>query len=109
MRKPKHTPAPWHRNVKPATKYPTVYAGRNTHVAAVIPYRGVKLEEVEHNLTLIMAAPNLLHALQLCREQFNTYLQNHLAKSPPDFDKAATNREFRDMCDAAICQAMGEE
>src|SRR5690349_9189461 len=30
-----HTPGPWHRNIKPATKYPTVWSGRNLHVAYV--------------------------------------------------------------------------
>ena len=28
----KHTPGPWNRNIKPAKKYATIYAGRNTHV-----------------------------------------------------------------------------
>ena len=30
--KTSHTPGPWHRNIPPATKYNTVFAGRNTHV-----------------------------------------------------------------------------
>ena len=30
-----HTKGPWHRNISPATKYTTIFAGRNTHVARV--------------------------------------------------------------------------
>jgi len=26
------TPGPWHRNIPPASHYPTIFAGRNTHV-----------------------------------------------------------------------------
>ena len=58
----KFTPRPWHRNIKPASKYPVVYAGRNTHVASVIP-DGHDEETVEANIRLISAAPDLLAAL----------------------------------------------
>lgn len=59
----KHTPGPWHRNVKPATKYNTVWSGRNKHVARVV-VEGLDPEEVEANIRLIAAAPDLLEALQ---------------------------------------------
>jgi hypothetical protein len=58
-----HTKGPWHRNIKPATKYSVVFAGRNTHVARVI-VDGLTPEEVEANINLIAAAPDLLEALQ---------------------------------------------
>ena len=108
MRKPKHTPAPWGRNIRPGRKYPVVFAGRNTHVAQVIP-GNLPDEEVEANLDLVLAAPYLLDALQQCRDQFALYVQNHLAKSPADLEKAATNRQFVDLCDSAIAKAMGGE
>jgi len=57
-----HTPGPWSRNIKPATKYPTVYAGRNTHVA-YLSVSGLPPETVEANICLIAAAPELLEAL----------------------------------------------
>lgn len=60
-RSSRHTPGPWHRNIRPATKYPTVFAGRNTHVAHVATNR-LSAEEVEANLALIAAAPELLEA-----------------------------------------------
>jgi hypothetical protein len=63
MEKLTHTPGPWHRNIKPATKYSTVWSGRNKHVAAVT-VSGLSPEEVEANISLIAAAPELLAALK---------------------------------------------
>ena len=59
-----HTPGRWHRNVPPATKYTTIWAGRNTHVARVVTDGGLTPEEIEANCTLIAAAPKLLTALR---------------------------------------------
>ena len=59
-----HTKGPWHRNVPPATKYTTIFAGRNTHVARVVTDGGLTPEEVEANCDLIAAAPELLKALE---------------------------------------------
>jgi hypothetical protein len=58
-----HTKGPWHRNIKPATKYSVVFAGRNTHVARVI-VDGLTPDEVEANINLIAAAPELLELAQ---------------------------------------------
>ncbi|MCE2892014.1 MAG: hypothetical protein LW848_12960 [Hyphomonadaceae bacterium] len=58
-----HTPGPWSRNIKPATKYPTLFAGRNTHICTV-SVSGLPPETVEANLLLIRAAPDLLAALE---------------------------------------------
>lgn len=55
----KHTKGPWGRNIPPASKYPVIYAGRNTHVAQVIS-KGLPDAEVEANANLIAAAPELL-------------------------------------------------
>ncbi len=57
--KTKHTPGPWHRNIKPASKYNVVWAGRNTHVLAV-KTEGLTEEEIEANIDLASAAPDLL-------------------------------------------------
>ena len=57
----KHTQGPWHRNIKPATKYNTIFAGQNTHVARLAT-QGLTPEEVEANCNLIAAAPDLLEA-----------------------------------------------
>ena len=69
----KHTPGPWHRNIPPASKYPTVWSGRNTHVAAISPGahrrsgNGCTMseEEQEANINLIAAAPEMLAALKV--------------------------------------------
>jgi hypothetical protein len=58
-----HTPGPWSRNIKPATKYPTLFAGRNTHICTV-SVSGLPPETVEANLLLIRAAPETLDALK---------------------------------------------
>lgn len=59
----KHTPGPWHRNIKPATRYPTIFAGRNTHVCSVSSQPDP--ETFEANLVLIQHAPDLLAAAKL--------------------------------------------
>ncbi len=62
--KTKHTQGPWCRNIKPASKYPVVFAGRNTHVATVSRAE-LSEEEIEANICLISASPELLEALKL--------------------------------------------
>lgn len=59
----KHTQGEWARNIKPASKYNTIYAGRNTHVAQLAT-SGLSEEEIEANCNLIVAAPELLEALE---------------------------------------------
>ncbi len=58
-----HTPGPWHRNIKPARKYVTIFAGRNTHICH-LAVEGLTDDEIESNCNLITAAPNLLAALK---------------------------------------------
>ena len=61
----KHTPGPWHRNIPPARKYTTIFAGRNTHVARLAVDDLTTDTELEANANLIAAAPDLLEALEL--------------------------------------------
>lgn len=58
---PSHTKGPWHRNIKPATKYGTIFAGRNTHVC-YLNIKGLSDATIEANCDLIVAAPDLLAA-----------------------------------------------
>ena len=62
MTKAGHTPGPWHRNIKPAAKYPTIYSATHKHVARVVGDR-LRGEEIEANCDLITAATELLAAL----------------------------------------------
>lgn len=57
-----------------------------------------------HRLAALASHPpsGLVEALRKCRDQFEFYVQAHLAKQPPDMDKAATNQEFVELCDAAL-------
>lgn len=72
--KGKHTPGPWHRNIPPATKYVTVYRGRNTHVCDVIPSRGISPEEAEANLNMIVAGPQLLAQAEFADEEIGKHM-----------------------------------
>jgi hypothetical protein len=56
-----HTPGPWHRNIRAEGKYPTVFAGRNQHVA--IASQQESAAETEANITLIAAATELMTSL----------------------------------------------
>lgn len=67
----KHTQGGWNRNIKPASRYPTVFAGRNTHIARVIT-DGLTEAEAEANINLIAAAPDLLAALEAMHKHFIT-------------------------------------
>lgn len=40
--------------------------------------------------------------IRKCRDQFEFYVSSHMAKSPPDMDKAATNQEFVEMLDRLL-------
>jgi hypothetical protein len=67
----KHTPGPWSRNIKPAAKYCTIFAGRNTHVAHLA--NGLPDDEIEANCNLIAAAPELLEALSALASTARTF------------------------------------
>lgn len=56
-----HTKGPWHRNIPPASHYPIIFAGRNTHVARIFS-QGLPDSEVEANADLVAGAPALLEA-----------------------------------------------
>lgn len=47
----------------------------------------------------------LVEALEKCRTQFDYYVSLHSAKNPPDMDKAASNQEFVELCEAALAKA----
>jgi hypothetical protein len=68
-----HTPGPWHRNIKPISKYPTIFAGRNTHVA-VVQTKGLKDDEAEANAALIVTAPELLEEVKRFRKTVEYYI-----------------------------------
>lgn len=95
-----HTPGPWHRNIPPATKYTTVWSGRNTHVAYVSP-TGLNSEEVEANINLVTAAPDLLAALEglmACVTIEDDRAVIHMATLSPEVRA----------CGAAIAKARGQ-
>lgn len=96
-----HTPGPWHRNIKPATHYNTIFAGRNTHVTR-LAVEGKSEEEVEANCALIVAAPDLLAALR----HFVTAYETNM---PPPGYSAEGWRQMRADCRAAIAKAEGRK
>lgn len=65
-----HTPGPWHRNIKsPDARYAVIFAGRNTHVAVAKGHGELTPAEIEANLNLIAAAPELLEVLEIVLQQ----------------------------------------
>ena len=56
----------WHRNIPPVTRYPIIFAGRNTHIARIIT-EGLSPEEAEANTNLIVASPKMYLALKEAR------------------------------------------
>lgn len=96
----KHTPGPWSRNIKPAIKYCTIFAGRNTHVAHLA--NGLPEDEVEANCNLITAAPELLAALEALRTELRQHIKFDVRKhySLMTADVAADN---------AIRKALGHD
>lgn len=86
-----HTKGKWHRNIKPASKYNTIFAGRNTHVAH-LSTQGLTEEEIEGNCNLIAAAPELL-----------TVVQNFIeAETEAHYDEGRTPAHDGDRCNYCI-------
>lgn len=77
-----HTPGGWSRNIKPASKYPIIFAGRNTHVAQVCT-SGLTESEVEANCALIAAAPALLAENERLRAALKV-AEKYLSKAVSD-------------------------
>lgn len=78
----KATPGPWHRNIRPASRYPTIWAGRNTHIAyvSVGGLDGSKFPEVELEANLdhiALANPTAVLALLDDRERLVAKLALH--------------------------------
>lgn len=65
----KHTPGPWHRNIKPASRYPVIFSGRNKHVVTAVPAQNIPDDEAEANHNLLVAAPAMLAALCAIAEE----------------------------------------
>ena len=61
--KTQHTPGPWARNISPAWKYPIYDEKNHNKIAYIIKDAGISETEQEANLNLIVAAPELLEAL----------------------------------------------
>ena len=97
----KHTPGPWYRNIKPASKYGTIFAGdapRHKHVAH-LAVTGLSEEEIEANCALILAAPDLLRELQGFVNRWTKYpkpptgrdLETYLLNAQAVIDKATAS------------------
>ena len=70
-----HTKGGWNRNIKPASKYPTIFAGRNTHVAAVKTVGLSDDVQIEANINLIVvSAPDMLEALETLYKEYDKLL-----------------------------------
>ena len=100
MNAAKHTPGPWSRNIKPASKYCTIFAGQSTHVAVVCT-QGLTEDEIEANTDLIAAAPDLLAALKWAMD----YISLHEGRN--DKHAFCVNNCLHKQARAAIARAEG--
>lgn len=98
----KHTSGPWHRNIRPATKYPVVWSGRNKHVLAVKTI-GLTEEEIEANINLAVSAPDLLAALQ-AEEEWRAREADGAIDPEWDYESMVGAKRR-----AAIARALGEQ
>lgn len=101
----KHIAAGWHRNIPPASKYPIIFAGRNTHVAQILT-QGLTPEEIEAHANLITAAPELLKALKFVQEAMHGLA--HSADDVPEWNEGGTAFEASAAVAAAIAKAEGK-
>lgn len=86
----KHTAGPWHRNIPPASHYPVIFAGRNTHIAAVLGGarhgKALSEEEIEANCDLITAAPQMLAEFKRLYEHFSAWVALHPGDATAETD-----------------------
>ncbi len=95
MTEAKFTKGGWGRNIKPISKYPTIFAGRNTHIAVVKTDGRMPLEEAEANADLIVAGPKLFAALE-------KFLAIEFANLDEDEELAEAYTEGRKAINAAL-------
>lgn len=98
----KHVPGPWHRNIKPATRYPVIFSGRNKHVCA-LSVQGMTESEAEATLMLIQAAPDMLAALRAVTAELRQLHAHHYRDCTGDCPTHAVLH----LADAAIAKAEG--
>lgn len=109
----KTTYTPWHRNIPPARKYCTVYAGRNTHIC-YLDGQVMSDEKAEANINLICAAPDLLEALKralpILEEEQGVMERSFLPEplSENEEDLLTNYEEAVKMVRAAIAKAEGK-
>lgn len=99
-----HTQGRWSRNIKPARKYSTIFAGRNTHVAHLAT-GGLSDEEIEANCDLITAAPDLLDAAKSAIECAITFNGDEAGEGNPHVEIAWEAYHF---LKDAIAKATGQ-
>src|ERR1700761_4373601 len=82
------TPGPWSRNIPPASHYPTIFAGRNTHVLALTATN----KQVEANAEFVttfnpQTILALLDAYEASAKDAERYrfIRDQAGKSPQDF------------------------
>lgn len=94
-----HTPGPWYCRSNPAQRYPVVFSGK-TKVARAVTSK-LSQHEIEANINLISAAPDMLAAL----ERILYAHDNH--GNGAAMGEAILCRQYAEMARAAINKAKG--
>lgn len=87
-----------------STERKSVQEGRPDRVADLLEEAAREIEVLQR-----AAAPDLLAALTTAADRFDAYAALHLAKSPPDTDKAERNAQYAREARAAIAKATGAD
>jgi hypothetical protein len=98
----KHSPTPWHRNVRPASHYPIIFSGRNTHVCQIVS-RGLTEETIEANCDFLVRAVN-------CHGELTAALKWFLRRYNAGLSEKALAQlafVFAEVAHAALAKAKG--
>ena len=99
------TPGPWYRNIPPANKYPTIWSGRNKHVAYIKQLQDDS--EAEANINLIAAAPAMYEALQ---QLVHVEQLRKQAVTENDYvDLVLADNKLQQLAQTALAQAEGRQ
>jgi len=92
------------RNIPPISHYPTLYAGRNTHVAVMVTRGGMDAAEAEANADYIVKAWNAHD--DLCSALVQAIESMGFSVSGPTDHRAAEDGEPMWVCNARLALSL---
>lgn len=99
-----YVPANWSRNIAPAAKYVTIFAGRNHHVCA-LKTEGWTAEQLEVHADLIASAPALSAEVSRLKEYETAAGMLAIEKAELRRQRDALSTTLRDLLE--MCESIG--